>query len=285
MLTLEDKRRIYQLLTASFRTEEEYSFEKIDALLNKNGYRSADFGYPKRRNMLEELTEFLTLREAELGRNRHLFATLHFWKDGADAAAQSPAAADADEAAAAHSPASAGAREEGVLTEKDKREIYEILTAAFPFEQQRHMAAISKCLSDEGYGKERFGFIKMKPMLASMPGFLSMEEQPMNGVPQTLITLHRVPEWEHAYKTDADGADAPADGGGLPAELEGQALLIPKTLAKLNQLVTGVQAQPAREILDALALDYKNAVRTGTATAGKTRMCSPCASKALTART
>ena len=292
MLTLEDKRRIYQLLTASFRTEEEYSFEKIDALLNKNGYRSADFGYPKRRNMLEELTEFLTLREAELGRNRHLFATLHFWKDGADAAAQSPASAGAGEAAAAHSPAapdareaataqspasagageaaaahspaSAGAREEGVLTEKDKREIYEILTAAFPFEQQRHMAAISKCLSDEGYGKERFGFIKMKPMLASMPGFLSMEEQPMNGVPQTLITLHRVPEWEHAYKTDADGADAPADGGGLPAELEGQALLIPKTLAKLNQLVTGVQAQPAREILDALALDYKNAVRTGT---------------------
>lgn len=292
MLTLEDKRRIYQLLTASFRTEEEYSFEKIDALLNKNGYRSADFGYPKRRNMLEELTEFLTLREAELGRNRHLFATLHFWKDGADAAAQSPAsvgageaaaaqppaapdaseaataqspaAVGAGEAAAAHSPAAAGAREEGVLTEKDKREIYEILTAAFPFEQQRHMAAISKCLSDEGYGKERFGFIKMKPMLASMPGFLSMEEQPMNGVPQTLITLHRVPEWEHAYKTDADGADAPADGGGLPAELEGQALLIPKTLAKLNQLVTGVQAQPAREILDALALDYKNAVRTGT---------------------
>ena len=111
MLTLEDKRRIYQLLTASFRTEEEYSFEKIDALLNKNGYRSADFGYPKRRNMLEELTEFLTLREAELGRNRHLFATLHFWKDGADAAAQSPASAGAGEDAAAQSPAAPDARE------------------------------------------------------------------------------------------------------------------------------------------------------------------------------
>lgn len=146
------------------------------------------------------------------------------------------------------------------------------------------MAAISKCLSDEGYGKERFGFIKMKPMLASMPGFLSMEEQPMNGVPQTLITLHRVPEWEHAYKTDADGADAPADGGGCPPSWRDRRCCS-QNPGQVDQLVTGVQAQPAREILDALALDYKNAVRTGTATAGKTRMCSPCASKALTART
>lgn len=292
MLTLEDKRRIYQLLTASFRTEEEYSFEKIDALLNKNGYRSADFGYPKRRNMLEELTEFLTLREAELGRNRHLFATLHFWKDGADAAAQSPgvgrrgrgcggaapcgadaseaataqspAAVGAGEAAAAHSPAAAGAREEGVLTEKDKREIYEILTAAFPFEQQRHMAAISKCLSDEGYGKERFGFIKMKPMLASMPGFLSMEEQPMNGVPQTLITLHRVPEWEHAYKRTQTARTHRRTAAGCPARAGGTGVADSQNPGQVEPARHRRAGAAAREILDALALDYKNAVRTGT---------------------
>ena len=86
----------------------------------------------------------------------------------------------------------------------------------------------------------------MKPMLAAMPEFLAMEEQIMNGVPQTLITLHRVARWEDT------GADAAADGApegecAPPDALEGQALLIPKTLAKLNQLVTGAETQPARE--------------------------------------
>ena len=72
MFTPNDKRRIYSAITAAFPTEEEYSFEKIDALLNKNGFRSADFGYAKRRNMLEDLPEFLTLKETVIGQNRHL---------------------------------------------------------------------------------------------------------------------------------------------------------------------------------------------------------------------
>ncbi len=124
------------------------------------------------------------------------------------------------------------------------------------------MAAVSKCLSDEGYGKERFGFIKMKPMLAAMPEFLAMEEQIMNGVPQTLITLHRVARWEDTG-ADAAAGGAPESECAPPDALEGQALLIPKTLAKLNQLVTGAETQPAREILDALELDYIHARRTG----------------------
>ena len=70
MFTPNDKRRIYSAITAAFPTEEEYSFEKIDALLNKNGFRSADFGYAKRRNMLEDLPEFLTLKETVIGQRR-----------------------------------------------------------------------------------------------------------------------------------------------------------------------------------------------------------------------
>ena len=82
MLTPNDKRRIYSAITADFPTEAEYSFEKIDALLNKNGFRSADFGYAKRRNMLEDLPEFLTLKETVIGQNRHLLVTVHVWPEG-----------------------------------------------------------------------------------------------------------------------------------------------------------------------------------------------------------
>ena len=272
MFTPNDKRRIYSAITAAFPTEEEYSFEKIDALLNKNGFRSADFGYAKRRNMLEDLPEFLTLKETVIGQNRHLLVTVHVWPEGEAARSGAPGAGEGagESPAAGQGPGESGAEravqassgEEGVLTEKDRREIYEILSAAFPFEEQRQMAAVSKCLSDEGYGKERFGFIKMKPMLAAMPEFLAMEEQIMNGVPQTLITLHRVARWEDTG-ADAAAGGAPEGECAPPDALEGQALLIPKTLAKLNQLVTGAETQPAREILDALELDYIHARRTG----------------------
>ncbi len=151
MLTPNDKRRIYSAITAAFPTEEEYSFEKIDALLNKNGFRSADFGYAKRRNMLEDLPEFLTLKETVIGQNRHLLVTVHVWPEGeaarsgaegaGEGAGESPAAGQGPGGSGAERAVQASSGEEGVLTEKDRREIYEILSAAFPFEEQRHMAA------------------------------------------------------------------------------------------------------------------------------------------------
>ena len=133
MLTPNDKRRIYSAITAAFPTEEEYSFEKIDALLNKNGFRSADFGYAKRRNMLEDLPEFLTLKETVIGQNRHLLVTVHVWPEGeaarsgaegaGEGAGESPAAGQGPGGSGAERAVQASSGEEGVLTEKDRREI------------------------------------------------------------------------------------------------------------------------------------------------------------------
>lgn len=86
------------------------------------------------------------------------------------------------------------APEASEISRSDKAEIYRLLTANFPFDVPQHMAAVSKLLSDNHIDRSRYGFFKMKDMLAQIE-FLDLSDVVLGGVPQVMVTLRRSPEF------------------------------------------------------------------------------------------
>lgn len=80
------------------------------------------------------------------------------------------------------------------ISSEDKAEIYRLLTANFPFDVPQHMAAVSKLLSDNHIDRTRYGFFKMKDMLAKID-YLELSDVVLGGVPQVMVTLRRSPEF------------------------------------------------------------------------------------------
>lgn len=91
-----------------------------------------------------------------------------------------------DNQAAAIEPAEPAFRRD--IPEEDKQEIYRLLTHNFSVGRQIHMAAVSKLLSDYGYGRSRYGYAKMKELLRQLD-YLKLDDIVMNGVPQILVTI------------------------------------------------------------------------------------------------
>lgn len=75
---------------------------------------------------------------------------------------------------------------------QDKNRIYVLLTDNFPLNQSIHMASISKCLIKSGIDRNKYGFYKMKELLASLD-FLQLEDVFLGGVQQTMVTIKSVP--------------------------------------------------------------------------------------------
>lgn len=84
------------------------------------------------------------------------------------------------------------------ISEEDKLEIYKLLTSNFNIGEKIHMAAVSKLLADNGFGRSRYGFFKMKDLLRRLD-YLKLDDIVLNGVPQILVTIMRL-----------DGQPAPA---------------------------------------------------------------------------
>lgn len=83
------------------------------------------------------------------------------------------------------------------VPENDKEMIYNILVKNFEFDKPYHMAAISKLLTDNGVEKTKYGYFKMKDLLAQM-AYLKLEEQILGGVPQTIVTIHKSTNYQDA---------------------------------------------------------------------------------------
>lgn len=83
------------------------------------------------------------------------------------------------------------------ITKEDKAEIYRLLTANFPFDVPQHMAAVSKLLSDNQIDRTRYGFFKMKDMLAQIE-YLELQDVVLGGVPQIMVTLRHSPDYQAA---------------------------------------------------------------------------------------
>lgn len=74
---------------------------------------------------------------------------------------------------------------------EDKNRIYMLLTGNFPYEQPIHMASISKCLLKSGIDRNKYGFYKMKELLAALD-FLTLEDVMLGGVQQTMVTINHI---------------------------------------------------------------------------------------------
>lgn len=98
------------------------------------------------------------------------------------------------------------------ISRGDKEKIYRLLTEHFPLNMPIHMATVSKLLTDHGVDRTRYGFNKMKEMLACLD-FLELEDVVLGGVPQIKVTVRSAPEYVFVPRTAA----VPDDRGAQPA--------------------------------------------------------------------
>jgi len=133
-----------------------------------------------------------------------------------------------------------------------------MLTAELPLDEKLHMATISKLMVDRQMPKERYGFAKMRTLLEALPEFLSFEEHVMGGVPQVLVTIHRMPTWEETVQA-APTQSAPE----YPAQVDGFIKLPFKTLTIFNLLVSGQEQMPSQEQIGQLKDNYAAAAAAG----------------------
>ncbi len=80
------------------------------------------------------------------------------------------------------------------ISREDKEKIYKLLAEHFPLNMPIHMATVSKLLTDHGVDRARYGFNKMKEMLANLD-FLELEDVVLGGVPQIKVTVRSAPEY------------------------------------------------------------------------------------------
>lgn len=83
------------------------------------------------------------------------------------------------------------------ISREDKEKIYKLLAEHFPLNMPIHMATVSKLLTDHGVDRARYGFNKMKEMLANLD-FLELEDVILGGVPQIKVTVRSAPEYTSA---------------------------------------------------------------------------------------
>lgn len=334
-MDIQTKRRIYELLSGAFSLGEAYPLSRIAKFLTDADIRSAAYGYPKMRALLEDLPEFITVTPIMMGQNPQQMITLHTWTDDAPNDRSSPEenffrlvnvsakslavfcnlmGLTEPEARAALEQGYRRAKSEGSLqsegdnlaynvgpahivlqkswyaessqpwhfsfhiqdapvrpaivqhttqadghhfTQEERREIYHALTDQLPTGEKLHMAVVSKQLVDNGYPKERYGFAKMKTFLLALGDMLTLEDQIMGGVPQSLVTIHPQVDWEQPP------ASQPAAHVGaleeLPQRMDESVFLAPKTLGILNAYLTGQETPPSPAVIDQLCAAYEKA--------------------------
>ncbi len=166
------------------------------------------------------------------------------------------------------------------VSNEDKKEIYNLLIKHFPCGQQLHMAAVSKLLTDNNIDRTKYGFFKMKELLAEM-NFLDMREVVLGGVPQIMVTLHRSDEYNitenvaDAYKPLTE-TKSDANGEIPTACLEDFCNLPAKPIGILQQYVQnkGHTLSPF-DIKTALCEDFEKA-RSGSIRFYDGKMIFPC---------
>ncbi|MBR6351506.1 MAG: DUF3825 domain-containing protein [Firmicutes bacterium] len=73
----DDRKNIYDFLLEQFVTEEEYHMAKVSKALNDGGFQKERFNYHKMRDMMDDLSEFLSTREELINGVPQVMITLH----------------------------------------------------------------------------------------------------------------------------------------------------------------------------------------------------------------
>lgn len=267
-MEISDKEKIYGILRKQFHCETPYLMALVGGYLSEKNVKCTDYGFEKIRSLFEDMTECISVTPVQTGKGTNYTVTLHAWGAEQDTAPVDNAQGTASFAFSDvqhRQPEPGAAGEIRNLSDTDKRSIYALLIEEFPTEVALPMAAISLLMTNEGYRKETFGFAKMKQLLKELDSFLSLQDTVTNGVPATLITLHRVPAWDDSPAAGNSNAVSSAFEE-LPDTLD-EIILPNKTLTILNKLITGEETAPSREVLAQLRESYRAAKMKGTFTA------------------
>ncbi len=157
------------------------------------------------------------------------------------------------------------------VSEEDKREIYQLLSAAFPFNKPQHMAAVSKLLTDNNIDRAKYGCFKMKELLAQMD-YLKLEDVILGGVPQIMVTLLKHDEYvsDSCTEQESIATDIPTE------TLEEFCNLPPKPIGIiLGYLKAKGQNLSPTEVREALCEDFEKA-RAGKVRFYDGKMIYPC---------
>lgn len=155
---------------------------------------------------------------------------------------------------------------------EDKNRIYMLLTDNFPCEQPIHMASVSKCLLKSGIDRNKYGFFKMKELLAALD-FLTLEDVVLGGVQQTMVTIKHIPGSSAAPEEKAKTVDT----SNLPTgELTDFCSLPVKPMGILEQFLkdNGIKADYDSITRD-LCHDYEKARIEGAVRAVDTKLVFP----------
>lgn len=89
-----------------------------------------------------------------------------------------------------------------MLTELNKREIYNFLSKKLDFNVPYALAEVGKELTISGYGCRRYGFSRMKNMMNELTEFIELEDYEYSGHSNTNVTLK---EWQQGRSSDEGG--------------------------------------------------------------------------------
>ncbi len=253
------RKELYDFIVSRFPTETPVNMGNISKKMTDNGYAKERYGYSKMKQLFYDLG-FMSFSEEVM--NGVVQTIVEIGPDFNTPPLNGSPGTETVKTEEITAPSVAPERSENIsagertLSLENKSEIYNLLASEFTFEEPVHMAAVSKYMTDFGFTKERFGFGKMKTLLAELSEFVSMEEVPMNGVPQIISTLHSCGRYEASDKKAYDVK--------IPENFSEDVFMVGKTLAKWNLAVTGEERMPSKEEYAVFSLDYEAAKKDGT---------------------
>lgn len=229
-LSEEIQEKIYAAVVTGLQLDKPIYMSTLSPVLRYAGVDHDKLGFVKSKNMLKRCSDFMEFKEVVMNGVPQTLVTVHHVPAWDEKLAGSNAQRR-----------SGGAR----LDAAEKKRIYEVLCQHMKFGEAIHMAAFSPILRTYGFDYHGYGFQKVKELAAQLREYLSLEEIVMNGVPQTLVTLHPFDAEQQTEQTDA---------------LQQIAFLPPKILSVLSRM-TGT---PVWACEKALEESYQAAVSNHT---------------------
>ncbi len=246
-LPLSVKQKIYAAVVMGLQLEKPLYMSTLSPVLRYAGVEHDKLGFLKSKNMLKCCADFMDFEEVVMNGVPQTLVTVHRVPEW-------------DEKLPRPEPVS---KEQGLLDDAEKKRIYELLCAHMTFGEPLHMAAFSPILRTYGFDYHNYGFMKVKELAAALQDFLSLQEVMMNGVPQTLVTLH-------PYEQKADASPTVQEEN--RRELHQIAFLPPKILSVLSRMTGNPvwacenaleESYQAAKKKDALLFEEKHISRKG----------------------
>lgn len=232
-LSDEIKQKIYTAVVLGLQLEKPLYMSTLSPVLRYAGVQHDKLGFVKSKNMLKRCSDFMDFEEVMMNGVPQTLVTVHHvpkWDTQLIGVSRPSSSEKLDDA--------------------EKKRIYDVLCQHMKFGEAIHMAAFSPILKTYGFDYRKYGFQKVKELSAELHDFLSLQEVVMNGVPQTLVTLHEMGQSpicrQQGYHSDKHSQ-----------ELHQIAFLPPKILGLLSRM-TGSPVWACEEALEQSYIQAKN---------------------------